>query len=299
MTAWKHVSVLVASWVVCCVLNEPALGAGAREAVLIDEDWGGCADAAHAVERQEQAPAFILAALTQIESGRPAPGGGAKAWPWTIHAKGRGRFFATKEAAVAAVRRLHAEGITTIDVGCAQINLRYHPNAFASLEEAFDPVTNITYALRFLRKLRARFGTWENAIASYHSIDPAHQTVYRKRVLTAWLKAERVNAEYWSKSDVHRPPSNQPGDSVLLAGDTTEVPELDLRQDRDTRTRWERIIARSHDTLVLAAATGLPYWLPGLPQPKAPASKEYALDFGTRPRVKTKRRKRAARDGLA
>jgi hypothetical protein len=290
MTAWKHVSVLVVSCVVCCFLNKPAFSAPAREPAIDDEDWSGCADAAQAVERQGRAPAFILAALTETESGRRAPGGSVRAWPWTIHAKGRGHYYASKDAAIAAVRRLHAQGVTTIDVGCAQINLRYHPNAFASLEEAFDPVTNISYALQFLRELHARFGSWEDAIASYHSIDPSHQTVYRKRVLSAWLKAERDDAEFWSKSDVHPAPSDRPGNDVFLARDATDEPALSPRQSRQAWTRWEGLTPRSRLALVLASASRLPVWVPDLPRPAAPGRTELALDLGARPRAKVKRR---------
>lgn len=301
MTAWKHVSVLVVSCVVCCVLSRPVFAAAARVPAIDDEDWGGCADAAHAVERQAQVPAFILSAVTQIESGRRAPGGSLKAWPWTIHAKGRGRYFASKEAAVAEVRRLRAEGVTTIDVGCAQINLRYHPDAFATLEEAFDPVTNVSYALQFLRELRARFGSWEDAIASYHSIDPAHQVNYRKRVLSAWLKAEREDAEFWNKSGVRPASADRPGNSVLLAGDTAREPELDMRQNRDRWTRWDSLFlfARSRDSLALGVAPWLPEWVPDLPRPRPPAHTELALDLGARPRVKGKTRRNAQRTTVA
>ncbi len=34
-----------------------------------------------------------------------------------------------------------------------QVNLGYHPEAFASLEAAFDPRRNVAYATRFLLEL--------------------------------------------------------------------------------------------------------------------------------------------------
>ena len=39
-----------------------------------------------------------------------------------------------------------AQGARSIDVGCMQVNLLHHADAFASLEQAFDPVANARYA---------------------------------------------------------------------------------------------------------------------------------------------------------
>jgi len=85
-------------------------------------------------------------------SGRPATGGfvtetgrwdGASqensAWPWTITADGQGRFFDTKEEALLEAEILITEGVRNIDVGCMQVNLHYHPSAFETLSQAFDP----------------------------------------------------------------------------------------------------------------------------------------------------------------
>ena len=80
-------------------------------------------------------------------------------WPWTINANGKGRHFNTKEEAVAAVKSLQAKGIESIDVGCMQISLKYHGNAFNSIEEAFEPEKNVEYSAKFLRKLYTVFHT--------------------------------------------------------------------------------------------------------------------------------------------
>ena len=97
-------------------------------------------------ERVIRLPARLLGAIAEVESGRSNDKGVIRPWPWTINAEGRGQFFATKQEAVAAVRTLQASGVRSIDVGCMQVNLMYHPNAFASLDEAFDPPANALYA---------------------------------------------------------------------------------------------------------------------------------------------------------
>ena len=95
-------------------------------------------------------------------AGRDQPGGERPTrsrhrhrhpWPWTVNAEGQGAFYDTKAEAVAAVRAMQARGVRSIDVGCGQINLMHHPDAFASLEQAFDPQANAAYAARFLKEL--------------------------------------------------------------------------------------------------------------------------------------------------
>lgn len=132
-------------------------------------------------------PPGMLAAIGQVESGRPDQRTGAmRSWPWTIDADGVGQFFATKAQAVAAVAALQAEGVRSIDVGCMQVNLMHHPDAFASLDQAFDPVANTTIAMRFLNALYRSTGSWPKAIAAYHSDTPSIAGDYQRRVLVTW-----------------------------------------------------------------------------------------------------------------
>ena len=52
----------------------------------------------------------------------------------------------SKADAIAFVKRLRKRGVSNIDVGCVQINLHYHADAFANLQDAFDPRRNAGYA---------------------------------------------------------------------------------------------------------------------------------------------------------
>lgn len=149
------------------------------------DDWAACATAIAAAERGSGIPAGLLAAIARVESGRPRPGGGVAPWPHAINAGGTGRYPETKAAAIAEVEALRGRGITSVDVGCMQVNLFHHPLAFASLEAAFDPATNVAYAARFLRDLRARTGNWAEAVAQYHSGEPGRGLAYHSRVRVA------------------------------------------------------------------------------------------------------------------
>ncbi len=123
-----------------------------------------------------------------IESGRRDETGAMSAWPWAINAEGAGAYFATKAEAIAAVLALRARGVRSIDVGCMQVNLMHHADAFASLEEAFDPGANAGYAGRFLNRLLVQTGSWPGATAGYHSLTPDIGADYARKVLAIWAR---------------------------------------------------------------------------------------------------------------
>ena len=138
-----------------------------------------------AAEHAQVVPPRILPAIGRVESGRPDPAskGRVRPWPWTIDVEGQGQSFATKEEAIAAVQALQERGVRSIDVGCMQVNLLQHPDAFASLDAAFDPATNATYGARFLAALFHQTKSWQMAIADYHSQTPELGIPYQQRVL--------------------------------------------------------------------------------------------------------------------
>lgn len=151
-----------------------------------------CAPHIARAERAHGLPPYLLGAIAKVESGRvEARSGATIAWPWTVTARGRGRFLPTKAAAIAAVERLRAQGVGNIDVGCMQINLRYHPDAFADLEAAFDPAQNVAYAARLLVRLRRAVGSWTRAVGDYHSGTPRLSGPYRVKVFKARFAARK------------------------------------------------------------------------------------------------------------
>jgi hypothetical protein len=146
-----------------------------------------CEQAIRKAESSGRTPAGMLAAIGQVESGRPDPRTGAmRPWPWTIDADGVGQFFATKAQAIAAVVALREAEVRSIDVGCMQINLMHHPDAFSSLDQALDPVANAAYAVRFLNALYRQTGSWPRSIAAYHSDTPRIADDYQRRVMVTW-----------------------------------------------------------------------------------------------------------------
>lgn len=141
-------------------------------------------------EKKHGIPHKLLSAISLIESGQKKDGHWV-AWPWSINANGVPYVFDTKVEAITKVKELQDQGITSIDVGCMQINLKHHPDAFESLEKAFDPETNIAYAARFLKQKRdaqGEKGDWTLAAAHYHSATHSLNEPYKQKVLGTWKK---------------------------------------------------------------------------------------------------------------
>lgn len=152
-------------------------------------DEAACQVAIQGVERTARLPPALLSAIARTESGRVLPSGRLVAWPWTINVAGTGHYYDSAEAAAAAVETFRSSGILSIDVGCMQVNLMHHPDAFASLQQAFDPAVNVRYAAQFLGRLQAEFGTWPAAVGAYHSRTPDLADEYGRRVMQAWPMA--------------------------------------------------------------------------------------------------------------
>lgn len=143
-----------------------------------------CSVAARRYEDKFQIKKHLLNTITNVETGKWDEVSKKKtAWPWTINAQGKGYFFDSKREAIAAVKRLQAEGIRSIDVGCMQINLVYHPDAFKNLEEAFNPYKNVEYGAKFVKKLYVQKGRdWNKAAAAYHSSLPEKANIYAQKL---------------------------------------------------------------------------------------------------------------------
>ncbi len=150
-----------------------------------------CRAAIRAAERAAAIPNQLMAAIARVESGRREPDGTVNPWPWSINVEGEDHIFDTKAEAVAAVRALLAKGVRSIDVGCMQVNLMYHPDAFPTLEQAFDPVANADYAAKFLVQLHDATGAWPTATAWYHSATPELGADYQRRVMAVWPEEQK------------------------------------------------------------------------------------------------------------
>jgi len=180
----RRLSPLVPRWsLLVLVLGLWALSVPASAGEPLGPDGELCRFQTERQGRLAGLPDDLLTAISHVESGRYDRTRQAKtAWPWTVMAEGRGRYFRSKAEAIAEVRRLQARGIRNIDVGCMQINLFYHGEAFPDLEAAFYPATNVAYAVEFLQGLRRETGSWTTAMTRYHSATPEYARRYKGKV---------------------------------------------------------------------------------------------------------------------
>ena len=143
-----------------------------------------CIKAVRDAERYYGLPTGLLIAISQVETGRPdASTHRLRPWPWTIQAESRSLYFGSKAEAVEWVHQAQSRGVDSIDTGCLQINLRFHPHAFQTVDQAFDPKSNADYAARFLLALHASDGNWQAATGRYHSQTATLAGPYRERVM--------------------------------------------------------------------------------------------------------------------
>jgi len=118
-------------------------------------------------------PPGILHSVGLTETGRKG-----SLYPYALNIEGRAVFAKSRGEAILEFERARAEGKSLIDLGCMQINYRYHGAEFASVAAMLDPRANVDYAARFLARLHARHQTWTMAVARYHAgpnNDPAQK----------------------------------------------------------------------------------------------------------------------------
>ena len=144
-----------------------------------------CARLAAQAGAEAGLPDGLLPAISLVEAGRGDGQGGIAPWPWTLNEGGKGMYFDTREEALAYLEEAIARGVTNIDVGCMQLNWKWHSAGFPSPAEMIDPERNTRYAARFMVELQSRLGSWETAAAAYHSTDPERGRNYLQKVLAA------------------------------------------------------------------------------------------------------------------
>ncbi len=148
-----------------------------------------CRQQADVVERAMALPPGLLLAVGRVESGRTDPASrDVLPWPWTVNDEGEDHVFNSAFDAIAYVVAARARGSHSLDVGCFQVNLQFHPEAFASLVDAFDPAANARFAGQLLADLHGRSGSWETAVELYHSATPWRGEAYRDLVLSRWAE---------------------------------------------------------------------------------------------------------------
>ena len=252
-----------------------------------------CLSEVAAAESSHHLPAGLLVSMALVESGRASPDGTVSPWPWTLRAQGQGRYFETSEDAQREARKRLAAGDALIDVGCLQVDLFHHPDAFPDLAAAFDPRRNADYAAGYLARLAKEHGSWLEAVAAYNAGRPADGVDYLARVLYLWrgvkLTASSAGAHGFTLDEMPAPldaaarfyaakdyPAaleiyadllrHTPDDPAALAG-SAEALLAEGKVDA-ARERFERALLRTHGDDP-AALSGLLRAIGSLPPERA------------------------------
>lgn len=150
----KLLSICVGLWV-CILFEVPALVAyNICDANMID------------AAQKYQVPLPILYAVSMAEAGVKQI-----IQPYALNIDRHSIFPQTKEQALFEIKKAKQNGAKYIDIGCMQVNERYHGKNFGSLLDMLDPKQNINYAASFLHKLYQAKKSWTGAVARYHTGD--------------------------------------------------------------------------------------------------------------------------------
>ncbi|HRY01996.1 MAG TPA: transglycosylase SLT domain-containing protein [Beijerinckiaceae bacterium] len=150
--------------------------------------------------RDFQIPLGVLYAVATTEASH-----NGVLQPLALNVEGSPLFPPDLRSALEIVREALRSGVRLIDVGCMQINLKFHGDRFKSLEEMFDPRRNVDYGASYLRRLHRQEADWTRAVARYHASPgnrPAQQryvcNVIRNMIaagLGGWTNAARSFCE--------------------------------------------------------------------------------------------------------
>ena len=150
-----------------------------------------CENTIESVELQTDIPKGLLLGIGKAEAIRKI-NNKYIIWPWTINHAGKSLFFDNKEQMKNYVFKNLKRKDFNIDVGCMQINIKWHKNNFKKISDMFEVNPNISYAASFLKQLKNKHGSWDKAIKHYHSSDPKKNNPYLIKVKNFWKKAENT-----------------------------------------------------------------------------------------------------------
>ena len=137
-------------------------------------------------------PLNILYAVGLAETGRMGV-----LQPFEMNIDGRAEHSEGLDDAIGKFHAARARGARVIDIGCMQVNYRWHADRFKSLADMFDPASNVNYAAGFLKALRTREGSWTRAVARYNA-GPDNDPAQKKYVCKVIERMVRVGMGRWT-----------------------------------------------------------------------------------------------------
>jgi len=174
---------LAITWVAAALAFGPAVAESRHSGA------DACDIAARYAAGMTGVPLGVLKALSRTETGRKIDGQ-FRPWAWTVNMEGKGRWFPDRKSALTFAKKNYDRGARSFDVGCFQINFKWHGRNFSTLNQMFEPRINALYAARFLQKLYQNKHDWAAAAGAYHSKTPRYAKRYMRRFADLWKEAE-------------------------------------------------------------------------------------------------------------
>ena len=120
------------------------------------EDLEQCNYFTKKYERIYNLPHNLLTSIALVESGIRKKKNHYTSWPGTLNVSGKSFYFDHRTELIAYLDQNFSPK-KSIDVGCMQINTRYHLKNFNNLDELVDPEKNVRYAAIFLTDLYKKY----------------------------------------------------------------------------------------------------------------------------------------------
>lgn len=139
-----------------------------------------CEVAIRSAERQYHIPPYLLSAIALAESGR-----NGRPSPVAMNIAGRAYFASGTDDMERVVYNNGGQG-ASIDVGCMQVNLRFHAGRFRDWRSLLVPRYNADYAALYLTELYRQYGSWSAAVGAYHSRTPWRSADYACLISRKW-----------------------------------------------------------------------------------------------------------------
>ncbi|EPC00579.1 hypothetical protein L861_06475 [Litchfieldella anticariensis FP35 = DSM 16096] len=215
---------------------------------------------AMAARAQDVPPAYVVAAefhgvppdvLYAVASAESVISlkAGRRPWPWTLNVRGKGYRFANRRAACDALR-LALDETPLVDVGIAQLNVRWQPQLFDQGQRfadpcaALDPYANLEEAARLLRGHFSDTGDWLMAAGRYHRPAGGSPAARYRRVVAEELARLRPQGPSLAQrhGDVSRVTESSPSDpDTFLTWRTPDEPVWSWISPEPVR--WDKVVA--------------------------------------------------------
>ncbi len=155
--------------------------------------WGdaargeSCLEHIGAAETQLGIPKGLVLSISLVESAlNGAP------YPYAMNVRGRTIYDRSARAAARHLRDRAGRLNRHIFVGCMQLSLTYHHQAFQPVERIIAPHDNVWYGAQYLRRLHGRVGSWTRALQRYQGGTRRQQSAY---VCKVWNYLVRLNPD--------------------------------------------------------------------------------------------------------